>query len=194
MDEYEVNLQGALTWAFEFEDQEWFAGFRELASNGVDKPVMNVFRMFGMMRGQRVLVIGNPYSAQKVIEQGIHDRPDINAMACVYENEMTILVWNYHDDDILGEINDIELKIRNIPDGPVLMHHYRVDQELSNSYTLWQRLGAPEEPTDEEYRLIEEAGHLKLLTSPQWISAKKNAARIQFSIPRQGVSLIKLEW
>jgi xylan 1,4-beta-xylosidase len=194
MDEYEVNLKGALTWAFEFEDQEWFAGFRELASNGADKPVMNVFRMFGMMRGQRVPVKGNPYPAQKVIEQGIRDRPDINAMACVDKNEMTILIWNYHDDDILGEINDIELTIRNIPDDPALMHHYRVDQELSNSYTIWKRLGSPMEPTEEEYRRVEQAGHLKLLTSPQWISANKNGTYIQFSLPRQGVSLIKLEW
>ena len=194
MDEYEVNLKGALTWAFEFEDQEWFAGFRELASNGVDKPVMNVFRMFGMMRGQRVLVKGNPYPVQKVIEQGIRDRPDINAMACVDKNEMTILIWNYHDDDILGEINDIELTIRNIPDGHALMNHYRVDQELSNSYTAWKCLGSPIMPSKEEYLQVEEAGHLKLLTSPQWISANKNGTHIPFSLPRQGVSLIKLEW
>ena len=48
-----VNLEGALTWAFEFEDQPYFAGFRALASNGVDLPVLNVFRMFGKMGGRR---------------------------------------------------------------------------------------------------------------------------------------------
>ena len=48
-----VNLEGALTWAFEFEDQPYFAGFRSLASNGIDKPVLNVFRMFNKMSGQR---------------------------------------------------------------------------------------------------------------------------------------------
>ncbi len=194
MDDYDVNLKGALTWAFEFEDQEWFAGFRELASNGVDKPVMNVFRMFGMMHGQRVKVTGNPYPAQKVIDEGIRERPDINAMACVDKNQMTILVWNYFDDDILGEVNDVELTIQNIPDGPVLMQHYRVDQEFSNSYTEWQKIGAPQQPTEEEFCEVEEAGQLKLLTSPMWISGKKSGTKIQFSIPRQGVSLIKLEW
>jgi xylan 1,4-beta-xylosidase len=49
-----VNLAGAVTWAFEFEDQPYFAGFRDLATNGVDKPVLNVFRMFGLMEGDRV--------------------------------------------------------------------------------------------------------------------------------------------
>src|SRR5439155_2781919 len=49
-----VNLEGALTWAFEFEDQPPFAGFRVLATNGVDLPVLNVFRLFAKMTGDRV--------------------------------------------------------------------------------------------------------------------------------------------
>lgn len=43
-----VNIEGAVSWSFEFEDQPWFAGFRDLATNGVDKPVLNVFRLFGL--------------------------------------------------------------------------------------------------------------------------------------------------
>ena len=53
---YGVNLMGAVTWAFEFEDQPYFDGFRDLATNGIDKPVLNVFRMLGMMTGDRVTV------------------------------------------------------------------------------------------------------------------------------------------
>ena len=53
-DKHGVNLEGALTWAFEFEDQPLFAGFRALATNGIDLPVLNVFRMFGKMGGERV--------------------------------------------------------------------------------------------------------------------------------------------
>ena len=55
-DRHGVNLEGALTWAFEFEDQPYFAGFRDLATNGIDKPVLNVFRMLGRMLGDRVTV------------------------------------------------------------------------------------------------------------------------------------------
>ena len=42
-----ANIEGMLTWAFEFEDQPYFDGFRTLATNGIDKPVLNVFRMAG---------------------------------------------------------------------------------------------------------------------------------------------------
>ena len=48
--------KGMLTWAFEFEGQPYFDGFRTLATNGVDKPVLNFFRMAGMMKGDRVKV------------------------------------------------------------------------------------------------------------------------------------------
>ena len=59
---YGVNLRGAVTWAFEYEDQPWFDGFRDLATNGVDKPVLSVFRMLGLMTGERVAT-DNPGAA-----------------------------------------------------------------------------------------------------------------------------------
>ena len=37
-----VNVRGAVTWAFEFEGQPYFDGFRTLSTNGVDKPVLNL--------------------------------------------------------------------------------------------------------------------------------------------------------
>ncbi|MBC7422627.1 MAG: beta-xylosidase, partial [Ferruginibacter sp.] len=37
-DKYNTNFAGAVSWSFEFENQPWFYGFRDLATNGVDKP------------------------------------------------------------------------------------------------------------------------------------------------------------
>jgi len=53
-DRYKVNLISMLSWSFEFEDKEYFEGFRTLATNGVDKPVINIFRMAGLMSGERI--------------------------------------------------------------------------------------------------------------------------------------------
>ncbi len=53
-DETKVNLIAMLTWAFEFENKDYFEGFRTLATNGVDKPILNLFRMAGLMSGERV--------------------------------------------------------------------------------------------------------------------------------------------
>ncbi len=53
-DRHGVNLEGALTWAFEFEDQPYFAGFRVLATNGIDLPVSTCSACSARWAPQRV--------------------------------------------------------------------------------------------------------------------------------------------
>src|SRR3712207_8982671 len=77
-----VNFEGAVTWAFEFEDQPYFEGFRDLATNGIDKPVLNVFRMFGLMHGDRLKVDSTgALSLDDMVKAGVKGRADINAVA-----------------------------------------------------------------------------------------------------------------
>lgn len=52
-DARKTNIAGLLTWAFEFEDQPYFDGFGTPATNGIDKPVLNIFRMAALMSGDR---------------------------------------------------------------------------------------------------------------------------------------------
>jgi xylan 1,4-beta-xylosidase len=74
-----VNLEGALTWAFEFEDQPPFAGFRQVASAGIDLPVLNVFRMFAKMSGQRLAVESNAgLNAEIILAKNVRGNPDIS--------------------------------------------------------------------------------------------------------------------
>ena len=71
-----VNLQGAVTWAFEFENQPYFDGFRDLATNGIDKPVLNVFRMFGRMGGDRVAARSSgAQELDSMVEKGVKGAP-----------------------------------------------------------------------------------------------------------------------
>lgn len=195
MDKHDVNLEGVVTWAFEFEGQRWFDGFRDLATNGVDKPVLNVFRMFGMMGGTRIAV-DNPgaLTAGDVIANGIREeKADVNAFACKDKNSITVMVWNYHDDDVSAEDAEVEVIIKNIASNKALLHHYRIDHQHSNSYATWKNMGSPQEVSAQQYQMLESAGQLELLTSPEWIAVNKGESKLKFSLPRQGVSLLKLE-
>jgi xylan 1,4-beta-xylosidase len=195
MDQYKVNLQGVVSWSFEFEDQEWFAGFRDLATNGVDKPVLNIFRMFGMMSGSRVAVKSdNGMSATDIITKGVREKNDIHAIASKSENSISIMVWNYHDDDLKGSASPIELNVSGLNRNKVLVHHYRVDQQFSNSFEKWKSMGKPQKVTEEQYNELEHAGQLQLLTSPEWKATAGGKAILKFDLPRQGVSLIQLTW
>jgi xylan 1,4-beta-xylosidase len=194
-DQYQVNLRGAVSWSFEFEDQEWFAGFRELATHGVDKPVLNVFRMFGMMRGQRVSVKSNSgLSTPDIIAHGVREKNDIHAIASKNQNAISIMIWNYHDDDIVGTSSAVELAVDGIASGHVLVHHYRIDNEFSNSFEKWKAMGRPQHVTTEQYKELERAGQLQLYASPNWRETSNGKTLLKFELPRQGVSLIQLSW
>ncbi len=195
MDQYKVNLKGVVSWSFEFEDQEWFAGFRELATHGVDKPVLNIFRMLGMMNGKRVAVkSGNGFTAKDIIDKGVRGKNDINAIASKGPNSIGIMVWNYHDDDLKGPDSPVEIMVNGIGNKTVLVQHFRVDQQFSNSFEKWKAMGKPQQPTDEEYRVLESAGQLQLYTSPGWKNTNKGNVILKFDLPRQGVSLFQLTW
>jgi xylan 1,4-beta-xylosidase len=99
-DLHHVNLLGSVTWAFEFEDQPYFAGFRDLASNGLDKPVLNVFRMLGKMKGDRLRVSTGAAATESIRDNGVRDTPDIHALASRNGRDLAVMVWNYHDDDV----------------------------------------------------------------------------------------------
>ena len=78
-DRYHANIEGMLTWAFEFEDKQYFEGFRTLATNGIDKPMLNLFRMAGLMRGDRVqLTSSGAAGIDAILQSGVTGAPDID--------------------------------------------------------------------------------------------------------------------
>ena len=192
-----VNFEGAVTWAFEFEDQPYFDGFRDLATNGIDKPVLNVFRMFGMMSGQRLPVQSSGAVAlADMVKSGVKAQADINAFASRAERAIHVMAWNYHDDDIQVSPASVALKVAGIPATVkrALVKHYRIDEKYSNSYTAWKAMGSPQQRTPEQYSALEAAGQLQLLTSPQWMTPKQGVIDLSFGLPRQGVSLVEVTW
>ena len=194
-DRHQVNLRGSVTWAFEFEDQPYFAGFRDLATNGLDKPVLNVFRMLGQMSGTRLSVESSSAGPLDIIrDNGVRERPDVYALAAKTDRSVAVLVWNYHDDDVGAPAAEIDLTIDGARNGEATLTHTRVDQDHSNSYEAWKRMGSPQAPTPAQYAQLEKAGKLQALRPPERIRVQNGTARLSFSLPRQGVSLLTLTY
>jgi xylan 1,4-beta-xylosidase len=199
-DRHGVNLEGVLTWAFTFEDQPYFAGFRQLATNGIDLPVLNVFRMFGKMGGRRLAVESSaavPLDA--MLKEGVRgDRPDVGALAALDSDarRLTVLAWHYHDDDLPGEDAAVEMKITGLPPaaGAPRVEHYRIDETHSNAFTAWKAMGSPQSPTAEQYEKLERAGRLETLGPLEAARVENSTAVVPFKLPRQAVSLIVLRW
>jgi xylan 1,4-beta-xylosidase len=194
-DLHQVNLLGSVTWAFEFEDQPYFAGFRDLATNGIDKPVLNVFRMLGKMAGERLRVESSGAAATGTIrDRGVREAPDVHALAARTARGLTVLVWNYHDDDLPAPPSDVELTIDGVPNGRPTLTHYRIDAEHSNSYEAWKKAGSPQSPTPAQYAQVEKAGKLSTLRKPERLRVISGQLRLDFALPRQGVSLLTIDY
>jgi len=195
-DRYHANLAGMLTWAFEFEGQPYFDGFRTLATNGVDKPVLNLFRMAGLIGGARVTAESNGAAGvDGILQSAGRAVADIDALATRTSRQIAVLVWNYHDDDLPAAPATVSLALAGIPAaGSVLIEHYRIDDTHSNSYTAWKEMGSPAAPSPEQYARLEAAGQLQLLESPRWLDVKDGGITLRFTLPRHAVSLLRVEW
>jgi xylan 1,4-beta-xylosidase len=196
--ENHTNLISMLTWSFEFENKQYFEGFRTLATNGVDKPVLNVFRMAGLFSGNRVATTSTAaIPADEILKSGVRGpQPDVDAFATKADHEAAVMLWNYHDDDLPAEAATVSVKIAGIPAGvhKVLLEHFRIDATHSNAYTVWKAMGSPQEPTPEQYAQLRAAGQLQTLTSPEWLDVTAGTVTVDTSMPRNSTSLLHLKW
>ena len=193
-----INLEGAVTWAFTFEDQPWFAGFRQIASNGVPMAVFNVFRMYALMGAERVIATSTgEVPLTDIIDRGVRSAPDVGVLAARSPNKITVMVWHYHDDDVAGPDAAVSLALAGLPASvtSAKLTHHRIDQQHSNAYAEWLRLGSPVAPDPKQYAALEQASNLATLAeAPATVAIAGGQARLDFNLPRQAVSLLVLEW
>ena len=199
-DRHGVNFDGALTWAFTFENQPYFAGFRQLASCGLPLPVFNVFRMFSKMSGNRITADSTKaISLDDIMRAGVRGEPDVAAFASYDADakKLAVMVWHYHDDDVPGPTAAVELALAGLPSdvSKAKLTHYRIDENHSNCYSAWKSMGSPLAPNLREYSRMEEASRLATLSeSPDSVAVEQGTANLKFNLPRQGVSLVVVEW
>lgn len=186
-----------MTWAFEFEGQPYFAGLRVLASNGIDLPVLNVFRMFSKMSGERLLVESSGGSdARTIMAKDVREEPDVSALASRRDNELCVLAWHYHDHDVPGDDAAVTLEVGglSLADGKLGVTGYQIDRERSNAFEAWKRMGSPQQPTPEQYAQLEKTGGLAELPKPDPLVVKNGTAMMRFLLPRQAVVLFVARW
>jgi xylan 1,4-beta-xylosidase len=192
-----VNLEGALTWAFEFEDQPYFAGFRVLATNGIDLPVLNVFRMFARMTGKRVTAESDgAVSLDAILKDGVRGQPDVAAVASLDKGKLCVMAWHYHDDDVPGPAAAAELTVTGLPmkAGEAKLTEFRIDERHGNAFTAWRALGSPQKPTPDQYAELEKAGQLAPTGPVESVRVEGGKIVTRVKLDRQAVISLVLEW
>jgi xylan 1,4-beta-xylosidase len=195
-DQAGVELGGVLTWAFTFPGAPYFAGFRELSTNGIHLPVMNAFKLLGRLTGARLaLTSSGALPLADIVTNGVRGEPEIDGMATLNGETMQVLIWSYHDDLVPSPSTPVHLGLQ-VPvsfGARVLVSHLRVDETHGNAYTAWLAQGQPERPTAEQRRSLEQAMEPARVVADATLAVEADGSvGLDFDLPRFGVSLITL--
>ena len=194
---HHVHLLSMLSWSFEFEDHESFEGFRDLATNGVDKPILNLFRMLGIMEGARVPVTSTAARGlDDLLAAGVVDGSDVDGFATATSHTASLLLWNYADHASSTRAASLSAVISGLPKltHRVLVTQYRIDGRHSNAYPLWQAMGSPPHPTSAQTAELKARDGLEGLASPTWMEVTDGQLKLTSALPPQSVTLFQLRW
>jgi xylan 1,4-beta-xylosidase len=187
-----VPILGSVTWAFEFEGEPFFDGLRELATNGINKAVLNAFRMLAMLKGQPIVARSSgALPLRDVVETGVRGAPDVNALATRDRGEVAILIWNYHDDDVEAPHARIALSLSGLPGAACEFERFLMDATHSNAYAAWREMGAPPQPAETQYAALEAASRLAQVEPLARRECPDGRLDFAFDLPRQGVTLLR---
>jgi len=185
-----------LAWAFIFVGERCFEGTRTFATQGIDKAIFNLFRMYAKM-GNKELSFSSSHAVDVLEykdEFGTGEGPDISGMASISDDgSIRVLVYSHHDDWDIEKEFDVELDISNISAmEKAKISHYRIDKEHSNAYTEWVRQGKPKYPSKEQYEAIKKRDVLELLEPEQRINVIDGKVNLKFKMPTHAISLIEI--
>jgi xylan 1,4-beta-xylosidase len=190
--QWDVRL---LTWAFLFVGERCFEGTRTFSTQGIDKAILNLFRMYAQIGAQEVLFEStgrkDPLTYSDICGRG--EAADNSGFAALSENNsLEVLIYHHHDDwEAEGEV-EIALNIENLPFGNenLVLKHYRIDDSHSNAYAEWVRQGKPMYPTPTQRSAIKAREGLELLHAPQTIVSQQGKVTLNFRLPLHGISLL----
>jgi xylan 1,4-beta-xylosidase len=190
-----VQLDGALTWAFTFVGQPWFAGYRQLATNGVDLPVLNVFRLFARLGAEQVnATSSNEIPLARIVSDGVRDRPDVGVLATRgQQGRVDVLLWHYQDDDVPGPSADVHVVLTGLAPGLEREAHvWRVDRDSGNAFAEWLRMGSPASPSKQQIDQLISASHVTKRALQLAPRAHDGSVSLDRQLPLHSVELIEL--
>jgi len=87
----------------------------------------------------------------------------------------------------------VSLSVAGLPAAGVRLTQYRIDDTHANAYAAWRRMGSPIAPNDKQYQELLEASRLARMEPPTPTREESGETVVNFTLPRQGVSLLLFE-
>jgi xylan 1,4-beta-xylosidase len=192
-DKYGGTIDRITAWAFYYDGKRYFEGNRTLVDNeNIEKPILSAFRMLAHLGKTR---LGLQSNRSRDVFAAQAPKIEVDGLASLDENKVSVLVW-HQADEWWSEADEaaVDLQIDHIPfEGKCALRHYRIDQNHSNAYREWERLGSPQHPTSAQIDQIKSRMGLELLEPEKMVEIHSNRQlKLQLSLPLFGTSLVEL--
>ncbi|CAF1020378.1 unnamed protein product [Rotaria sp. Silwood1] len=178
------RIQLITHWSFYMEGKRLFEGNRTLMTNyNLHLPILSGLKLFGKLKYKRLF-----------IEMNSIQLPIFAIATCDDENRSFQLLLFYHVDDWTHEhTQSINITFINIPLQNVLLKHYRIDSNHSNTYAEWVKIGKPDELDANQLEHLKHSQELKLLYEPVEYKIENNRLKLApFDLPSHSISFIEL--
>jgi len=194
-DELKMDIR-PLAWAFMFEGERCFEGTRTFSTQGVDKAVMNLFRLLAKLGKNQVELTSTQAKDVCAFADpwGNGEEPEVSGWATADTSGTQVLLYSHHDDWDVQEDFQTKLTLKNLPfSGSVKVHHLRIDAEHSNAYAEWVRQGRPDWPQGKVYEAIKAQDAIAEYAPAQIAQVADGSLELSFTLPAHAISLIQIE-
>src|SRR6266542_1599183 len=195
----------ATSWAFYFEGERFFEGFREFfTAKNLELPVLNGYRALGRLGKTRLALTSDSSwpidRLDSLPDPGedagrLADR-EVDGLAARDGDRVTVLLW-HHADDQYARLPDAEvtLQLRGLPFDPARarLRHWRIDHTHSNAHTVWQRMGRPQDPTEDQLRTLKARQGLEEGPAVDSSPDGKDTLYVRLPLPLHAMSLLEIE-
>ena len=136
-------------------------------------PIFNAYEMLGYLSENRVSVSSSvpfPDYRENLENEFINL---LNVIATRSDSTFETLVYRFKENDAFSQSKQshkVRLKIENIPGDGFYLKKYVIDGQNSNVFIAWKRMNSPMNPTDQQWKILDENDELKLLEPPHKIS------------------------
>lgn len=188
----------ATSWSFYFEAERYFEGTRSfLTAGGVEKPFLNAYRMLSLLGRDRLRATSDAAWQVGELEgtDGSSMREEVDALASRSEDgSVAVVIWRHIDDQwqTSEALTSATVTVRNLPAGSYRLRHLRIDADHSNAFTVWQKLGSPQDPTAEQLAAITSRQGLEEFEGERTLTVDGDVS-LEVALPLPSASLLILE-
>jgi len=186
-----------LAWAFMFVGERCFEGTRTFSTQGIDKAVFNLFKMFARLGDTQCRFESSHRMDAWSIPSGPGERQvfEVSGLATGGgSGGLSVLIYAHHDDWDNNDVHSVEVELRGLATAKKYRtRHYRIDSEHSNAYAEWVRHGRPAYPSSDQREAINARSGLDQIETLDTTSTAEGAIHLSIMLPSHAVSLLEVE-